>query len=255
MNTVNIIESFWHDLRYGARVLVNNKMFAAVAILSLALGIGANTAIFQLIDAVQFRTLPVRAPEELVEIQTTFNTWGHTEGDKPEATYAMWDRLRQDTEPFSGMLAWGTSRFDLSSSGESHFVNGLWVSGDFFNVLGVPPEAGRVFTARRHAWLRHDAVDRARARAARAADARDHDGRAGSQPGISGELHDHRRRHPEVVRPRAHDGDHLGILRWACGADRDDRPLRRRVIHGWRGGRMRSASAWRSARADATCWH
>ena len=110
------------------------------------LGIGANTAIFQPIDAVEFRTLPVRAPEELVEIQTTFNTWG-TAGDSPRRP-TPWDRLRQETEPFSAMLAWGTSRFNLSSSGESHFVNGLWVSGDFFNVLGVPPEAGRVFTTR-----------------------------------------------------------------------------------------------------------
>src|SRR6266550_2465335 len=69
MNTIGFIETLWQDLRYGARLLRLNPGFALVAIASLALGIGANTAIFQLIDAVRLRTLPVKSPQELVEIK------------------------------------------------------------------------------------------------------------------------------------------------------------------------------------------
>src|SRR5690348_14364172 len=69
MNTLGWLDAAWRDLRYGARVLLRNPTFAFVTIASLALGIGANTAIFQLIDAIEFRTLPVKAPEQLVEIR------------------------------------------------------------------------------------------------------------------------------------------------------------------------------------------
>ncbi|HEU5311846.1 MAG TPA: permease prefix domain 1-containing protein, partial [Candidatus Eisenbacteria bacterium] len=68
MNTVSLVDSLWQDLRYGARVLRLNPGFAAVAILSLALGVGANSAIFQLLNAVRIRTLPVKDPSELVEV-------------------------------------------------------------------------------------------------------------------------------------------------------------------------------------------
>src|SRR5262245_32857575 len=67
MNTIAFVEAFWRDLKYGARLLRLNPGFAGVAVLSLALGIGANAAIFQLLDAVQFNTLPVKNPQELVE--------------------------------------------------------------------------------------------------------------------------------------------------------------------------------------------
>ena len=69
MNTIDVLESVWQDLRYGARLLRRNPAFAAVAILSLVLGVGANTAIFQLLDAVRLRTLPVAHPETLAEIR------------------------------------------------------------------------------------------------------------------------------------------------------------------------------------------
>jgi predicted permease len=146
MNSLGLLEALWHDLRYAARVLRRNPVFACVTILSLALGIGANTALFQLLDALQFRMLPVRAPQELVELRPqTQGRWGATTGRRSLATYAIWDELRRSQRSFSGLLAWGTYRFDLSSSGESRFVPGLWVSGSFFDVLGVAPAAGRLF--------------------------------------------------------------------------------------------------------------
>ena len=149
MNTAAIIDSAWRDLRYGIRLLRRNSGFAIVAIASLALGIGANTAIFQLLDAVEFRLLPVKAPEQLVEIRPTLDTrFGNMTGRAGRATvtYALWEQIRSRQEAFSSLTAWGTGKFDLATSGESRLVDGLWVSGDFFNTLGVPPALGRVFT-------------------------------------------------------------------------------------------------------------
>ncbi len=150
MNTSAIVDSAWRDLRYGFRLLRRNPGFAIVAIASLALGIGANTAIFQLLDAVKFRLLPVNAPEQLVEIRPSLETrFGNMTGRAGRATvtYAMWEQIRSRQEAFSSLTAWGTAKFDLATSGESRLVDGLWVSGDFFSTLGVPPALGRVFTA------------------------------------------------------------------------------------------------------------
>jgi len=147
MNSVGWLESLWQDLRYGARILRRNPAFALVTIASLALGIGATTAIFQLVNAVEYRMLPVRAPQELVEVrQRSLSRWGNTVGRRSMATYAMWDEIRRTEHSFSGMLAWGVNRFDLSTGGESRFIDGLWVSGGFFEVLGVSPQAGRLFS-------------------------------------------------------------------------------------------------------------
>src|SRR5215467_4943350 len=147
MNSLGWLESIWQDLRYGARILRRNPVFALVTIASLALGIGATTAIFQLVNAVEFRLLPVRAPQELAEVRPVGgNRWGNTTGRRALATYAMWDEIRHTQHSFSGMLAWGVNRFDLSTGGESRFIDGLWVSGGFFDVLGVAPQIGRLFT-------------------------------------------------------------------------------------------------------------
>ena len=150
MNTSAIVDAAWRDLRYGVRLLRRNSGFAIVAIASLALGIGANTAIFQLLDAVEFRLLPVSAPEQLVEIRPSLaSRFGSMTGRAGRATvtYALWEQIRSRQEAFSSLTAWGTGKFDLATSGESRLVDGLWVSGDFFNTLGVPPALGRVFTA------------------------------------------------------------------------------------------------------------
>src|SRR4029450_2641151 len=151
MNIPRVLDAIWQDFRYGARLLRRNPGFASVAILSLALGAGANTAIFQLLDALRIRTLPVAHPEELVEIRIPdgdyANPSGGFQGRGPFLTNPLWERLRDRQEAFSGVFAWSSPEFDLSSGGESRRANGLWVSGDFFNTLAVKPVLGRVIVA------------------------------------------------------------------------------------------------------------
>ncbi len=148
MNTIGFIETLWQDVRFGARLLRLNPGFAVVAIASLALGIGANTAIFQLIDAVRLRTLPVKNPQELAEVKIANRVWygGISNGWHPDMTNPLWEQVRGHQQAFSGMFAWGVDYFPLARGGQARSVPGLWVSGDFFNVLGVPPALGRVFT-------------------------------------------------------------------------------------------------------------
>ena len=137
------------DLRYGVRMLMKNPSFTFVAVMSLALGIGANTAIFQLLDVVRLKTLPVRAPQELAEVRLVnmegargnFSSW------HPVLTNPIWEQIRQRQESFSGIFAWAADGFNLAQGGEVRPAQGLWVSGEFFNILGVEPELGRVFTA------------------------------------------------------------------------------------------------------------
>jgi putative ABC transport system permease protein len=146
MNTVGILDVLWQDLRYGARVLRLNPGFAAVAVLSLALGVGANSAIFQLLNAVRIRTLPVKDPSELVEVRIADRkaATGRFTGRFPQLTNPLWEAVRDKAEGFSSLTAWGTSRFDLSDGGEARYAEGLWVSGAFFETLGVRPAAGRL---------------------------------------------------------------------------------------------------------------
>ena len=135
------------DLRFGVRMLLKNKGFTTVAILSLALGIGANTAIFQLIDAVRLRTLPVKAPHELFELRMA-NMDGARGGiwREPSVTFPIWEQIRDRQQAFSGIFAWGTDQVNLAPGGEVRRARMLYVSGDFFNTLGVSPARGRVFT-------------------------------------------------------------------------------------------------------------
>jgi putative ABC transport system permease protein len=148
MNTIGFVETIWRDLRHGARLLRLNPGFALVAIASLALGIGANTAIFQLIDAIRLRTLPVKNPQELAEVRIANREWqsGNFNGSHPELTNPLWEQIRDHQQAFSGMFAWSDPTFHLERGGEARLARGLWVSGDFFNVLGVQPLVGRVFT-------------------------------------------------------------------------------------------------------------
>jgi putative ABC transport system permease protein len=137
------------DLRFGLRILRNNLGFTTVAVLSLALGIGANTAIFQLLDAVRLRTIPVRDPEQLALVQLADRTgWrGSQETGYPALTNSIWEKFRDTQAAFSGVLAFGNNEFNLAAGGESRPAHGLFVSGDFFRVLGVVPLKGRVFAA------------------------------------------------------------------------------------------------------------
>jgi putative ABC transport system permease protein len=145
----NLLADLWNDLRYGVRVLRLNPAFSVIAILSLALGIGANTAIFQLLDAVRLRTLPVENPQELAEVRLApgSSTSGNSTGGRAMLTNPLWEEIRDHQQAFSGMFAWGTTGFNLAVGGQTRRAQGLWVSGDFFKVLGVQPVLGRVFTS------------------------------------------------------------------------------------------------------------
>jgi len=148
MNTIASLDALGRDLRYGVRFLRRTPGFTAVAVLSLALGIGANTAIFQVIDALRLRTLPVPRPEELVEVRIAKprSRAGNFYGRYSELTNPVWEQVRARQEAFSGVAAWGTTRFDLAEGGAVRRAQGLYVSGGFFDVLGVTAAHGRVLT-------------------------------------------------------------------------------------------------------------
>ena len=150
MNTMTWLDGAWRDLTFGARLLRLNPAFAIVAILSLALGVGANTAIFQLLDAVRIRTLPVPAAGELVELRIAEPVGGRTgqfSGRSPSLTNPLWEQLRDRQQVFSDAFAWSAPTFDLTTGGEARYAQGLWVSGGFFNGLGVRALIGRTLTA------------------------------------------------------------------------------------------------------------
>jgi len=138
---------FGKDLRLAGRLLRLNPVFAIVAILSLSLGIGANTAIFQLLDAVILRTLPVPAPQQLADVQEIHEgRIGSEVARQSDFSSAIWEQLRQQQKAFSGIAAWSTERFNLGHGGVAHYADGLWVSGSFFHVLQVNPILGRLLS-------------------------------------------------------------------------------------------------------------
>lgn len=128
---------------------MKNPGFTAVAVLSLALGIGANTAIFQLLNAVRLKTLPAPNANELAQVRLTSmdGTRGLKSSVYPAVTNPVWEAIRDRQQGFSSIAAWGSDRLNMAQGGEVRYAKGLWVSGDFFNVLGVRPELGRLFTA------------------------------------------------------------------------------------------------------------
>ena len=134
------LESLGADVRYALRALRASPVFALVTILSLGLGIGANTAIFSLINAVVLRSLPVDRPDELVQIKLGEGPMGG------EFTNPIWEQIRDRQDVFSGAFAYGPARFNLTSGGEVRRAEGSWVSGDYFTTLGVRPVVGRLVT-------------------------------------------------------------------------------------------------------------
>ena len=146
----SIVDRSWQDVRFAIRNLRKSPGFAVVTILTLAIGIGASTAIYQLADAVRLRPLPVEHPEQLVEIRMADPTRGRVgtfAGRRPLFTNALWEALRHRQQAFAGIVAWGVYPVNLSNRGDAQFVQGIWVSGDFFNVLGVRPHLGRLLAS------------------------------------------------------------------------------------------------------------
>jgi predicted permease len=134
------------DLRHAFRLLRLSPGFTIVAVLTLALGIGANTAIFQLIDSIRLRTIPVKNPEQLGTIRIADRHWGSGQfsGQYSQLTFPMWEQIRKRQEGFSEMAVWTGQEFNLANGGEVHYARGLRVSGEFFSVLGVQPILGRL---------------------------------------------------------------------------------------------------------------
>jgi putative ABC transport system permease protein len=141
------IDSVRGDLRYALRALRTSPAFAAVAMLSLAIGIGANTAIFSLIDAVMLKSLPVARPAELVRLRLVDSGATAASPGGTHFTNPMWEQLRDRTAPFATYAVSGTTRFNLAAGGERRSANGLWINGGFFSTLGVRPALGRLLTA------------------------------------------------------------------------------------------------------------
>lgn len=143
------LETLWADFRHALRILRLNPGFTCVALLSLALGIGANTAIFQLLDAVLLRMLPVQNPQELVEVRvdSKHGRSGSFINGHAALTTPQWEALRNRQQVFSEFFAWAPDNFNLAPGGEVRNGAGLWVSGEFFNALGIRPILGRLLTA------------------------------------------------------------------------------------------------------------
>jgi len=133
------------DLRLAFRSLRAAPIVTLVAVLSLALGIGANTAIFSLVDSLILRSLPVVEPQRLAVISDARAITGGFTAGWP---YGVWAQMRKRAEPFDAICASMTDRFNLAQGGgETQPVDGIYASGDYFPTLGVQALLGRTFTA------------------------------------------------------------------------------------------------------------
>lgn len=142
---VRFLETLVQDVRYGLRMLSKSPGFTAIAVLTLALGIGANTAIFQLLDAVRFRNLPVPKPQQLVALRIVGGNRGMgINQDYGDLTRPLWQEIRDKQQAFSGIFAWSVNQRYVGRGSEMRHFTGLWVSGDFFQVLGIRPFRGRL---------------------------------------------------------------------------------------------------------------
>jgi len=153
------MHTLWQDLRYGLRMLGKHRGFTAIAIITLALGIGANTAIFSLMNAVMFHSIPVSDPQNLVVLKWTsqkapefgYSSYGDCKEGHGEDhlsgcsfSYPMFRDFRAKTDIFSGLAGFGGPRqLSVSGNGAARIANTTMVSGDYFETLGVPPALGR----------------------------------------------------------------------------------------------------------------
>jgi predicted permease len=152
--------TLWQDLRYGARMLIKARGFTAIAVLSLALGIGANTALFSVVDVLLLKKLPVKEPDRLVLFksvaQREFSSGGYTGNSNTDPAtgqrtmtsfpYQSFQRMREQDSVLSDIFAFGNVGLNVSADGRADVANGQAVSGNYFAGLGVQPLLGRVLT-------------------------------------------------------------------------------------------------------------
>jgi predicted permease len=154
------METLWQDLRYGARMLVKAPGFTAIAVLSLALGIGANTALFSIVDVVLLKKLAVKEPDRLVLFRSlsgpNFSPGSYTGNNSRDAAsgqtirtsflYQAFVRLREQESALSDVFAFGDVGLNVNAGGQAELASGQAVSGNYYTVLGVPPFLGRTLT-------------------------------------------------------------------------------------------------------------
>ncbi len=140
--SASVLDSFLQDLRYAFRMLRNSPSFTAIAILTLALGIGANSAIFSVVNAVLFRPLPYPEPDRLVRIWESSGRYNSSRNVVNPFNFLDW---RDRSKSFEAIAAISTSTTNLSSHGQPVAVDGMQVSPEFFSILRVPPLLGRTF--------------------------------------------------------------------------------------------------------------
>jgi len=134
------MQSLWKDVTFGLRMLAKSPGFTAIAVITLALGIGANTAIFSLMNQVLLQRLPIKNPDELVLLRAPGPATGHisSDGDSAESfSYPMYKGLRDSNSVFTGILARYGFSASVSSNGQTDRASGEVVSGNYFEVLGV----------------------------------------------------------------------------------------------------------------------
>ena len=140
------IETLWHDLRFSVRLLRRSPSFTAAAIISLALGMGASGAMFGLLNALRLRNLPVAKAGDLAEIRLDGPRCCRHTGRNRQVSLPLWQEIARQQQAFSSVFAFADTRFNLAPQGEVRYVEGLYVSGDFFPVLGVQALRGRMLT-------------------------------------------------------------------------------------------------------------
>ncbi len=138
----NMLADLGQDIRYGLRILAKNPGFTAIAVIALALGIGANSAIFSVVNAILLKPLPYKDPDRLVMIWEEATHLGFPKDTPPPANFVDW---RQQSTVFEGMAATSYRSFNLTGVGEPERLDGRRVSTDLFDLLGVKPMAGRTF--------------------------------------------------------------------------------------------------------------
>src|SRR5690349_10539173 len=148
------------DLRYGFRMLLKQKGVTSIALLSLALGIGANTALFSIVDAMLLKMLPVKEPERLVLLKSVapreFSVGSYTGStnhdeqtnlvNRTSFAYQTYQRLREQQGPLSDIFAFGSVGLNVTADGQADVANGQAVSGNYYAALGVQPALGRLLT-------------------------------------------------------------------------------------------------------------
>ena len=135
---LRIWDELCSNVRYALRALRKSPGFTSVAILTLALGIGANAAIFTLMDAMLLRTVAVHDAKDLLQVRMEKDT---------VFTNPLWEAIRERQDVFDGIATWGNTQFNLANGGATQLAQGIWVSGDYFRTLQVQPALGRLITA------------------------------------------------------------------------------------------------------------